>query len=156
MIFCLQYQLVSTLHVKILRNVQGSAQMMHFFETYFKTAPHARILAWRIPWTEEPAGYSPWGHKESDTTEQLTHIHLQAFCIPEESVCSHFISTSICFYLFKILLMWTIFKVFIEFCYNIASAVYVSVFWPRGMWAISFLTRDLTHTPCTGRQSLNH
>ena len=27
------------------------------------------ILAWRIPWTEEPAGYSSWGHKESDTTE---------------------------------------------------------------------------------------
>ena len=22
------------------------------------------------------AGYSPWGHKESDTTEQLTHAHL--------------------------------------------------------------------------------
>ena len=21
------------------------------------------------------AGYSPWGHEESDTTEQLTHIH---------------------------------------------------------------------------------
>ena len=21
------------------------------------------------------AGYSPWGHKESDTTEQLTHTH---------------------------------------------------------------------------------
>ena len=23
------------------------------------------------------AGYSPWGHKESDTTEQLTHTHTQ-------------------------------------------------------------------------------
>ena len=32
-------------------------------------ATHSSILAWRIPWTEEPAGYSPWGHKESDTTE---------------------------------------------------------------------------------------
>ena len=33
-------------------------------------AIHFRILAWRIPWTEEPgAVYSPWGHKESDTTE---------------------------------------------------------------------------------------
>ena len=21
------------------------------------------ILAWRIPWTEEPGGYSPWGLK---------------------------------------------------------------------------------------------
>ena len=83
-------------------------------------ATHSSILAWRIPWTEEPgglqsvgslrvghdsvaslslftfmhwkrvwqptpvflpgeshgqrrlAGYSPWGHKESDVTEQLT------------------------------------------------------------------------------------
>ena len=29
----------------------------------------SRILAWRIPWTEEPAGYSPRSHRESDTTE---------------------------------------------------------------------------------------
>ena len=32
-------------------------------------ATHSRILAWRTPWTEEPGGYSPWGHKESDTTD---------------------------------------------------------------------------------------
>ena len=31
-------------------------------------ATHSRILAWEIPWTEEP-GYSPWGRRESDTTE---------------------------------------------------------------------------------------
>ena len=28
-------------------------------------ATHSSILAWRIPWTEEPGGYSPWGCKES-------------------------------------------------------------------------------------------
>ena len=33
-------------------------------------ATHSSILAWRIPWTEEPGGlYSPWGRKELDTTE---------------------------------------------------------------------------------------
>ena len=36
-------------------------------------ATHSSILAGKIPWTEEPggllAGYSPWGHKESGTTE---------------------------------------------------------------------------------------
>ena len=32
---------------------------------------HSSILAWKIPWTEEPVGYSPWSRKESDTTEQL-------------------------------------------------------------------------------------
>ena len=35
-------------------------------------ATHPGILAWRIPWTEELAGYSLWSHKESDMTEQLT------------------------------------------------------------------------------------
>ena len=35
-------------------------------------ATHSSILAWRIPWTEQP-GYSPWGHKESNRTEALTH-----------------------------------------------------------------------------------
>ena len=32
-------------------------------------ATHSSITAWRIPWT------SPWGHKESDTTEQLSLSH---------------------------------------------------------------------------------
>ena len=31
-------------------------------------ATHSSILAWRIPWTEEP-GYSPKGSKESHMTE---------------------------------------------------------------------------------------
>ena len=34
-------------------------------------ASHSSILAWGIPWTEEPDGYSPWGRKESDMTERL-------------------------------------------------------------------------------------
>ena len=32
-------------------------------------ATHSSILAWKIPWTEEPGGYSPQGSKESDKTE---------------------------------------------------------------------------------------
>ena len=35
-------------------------------------AAHSSPLAWKIPWTEEPGSYSPWGHKESDTTERLS------------------------------------------------------------------------------------
>ena len=34
-----------------------------------KIATHSSILAWRIPRTEEPGGYSPWGGTEVDTTE---------------------------------------------------------------------------------------
>ena len=40
-------------------------------------ATHSNILAWRIPWTEEPGGYSPWGRKGPDMTEQLTHSLLK-------------------------------------------------------------------------------
>ena len=30
---------------------------------------HSSILAWKIPWTKEPGGYSPWGLKELNTAE---------------------------------------------------------------------------------------
>ena len=37
-------------------------------------ATQSSTLAWKIPWTEEPVGYGPWGYKESDTTEQYTYM----------------------------------------------------------------------------------
>ena len=37
-------------------------------------ATHSSILAWRIPWTEEPGVLQSMGHKESDRTEQQTHF----------------------------------------------------------------------------------
>ena len=39
-----------------------------------ETATHSSILAWRFPWAEDPG--SPWGLKESDMTELLTHTRL--------------------------------------------------------------------------------
>ena len=36
-------------------------------------ATHSRILAWRIPWTEEPSGLQSIGCKELDTTEATQH-----------------------------------------------------------------------------------
>ena len=44
------------------------------------TATHSSTLALKILWTEElGAGYCPWGHKESGTTEQLHfHFHFHA------------------------------------------------------------------------------
>ena len=32
-------------------------------------ATHSSILAWGIPWREEPDRLQSWSHKESDTTE---------------------------------------------------------------------------------------
>ena len=39
-------------------------------------AAHSSILAWEIPWTEEPGWLHPRGCKESDMTEH-THSHTQ-------------------------------------------------------------------------------
>ena len=39
------------------------------FFTTESMATYSSILAWKIPWTEEPAGYRSWRCKESDTTE---------------------------------------------------------------------------------------
>ena len=39
-------------------------------------ATHSSILAWRIPWTEEPGRLQSIGLQESDTTERLsTYTH---------------------------------------------------------------------------------
>ena len=74
-------------------------------------ATHSSILAWRIPWTEEPGSYSPWGGKELDMIERLTHIHThthtQATLSPKQIVqvqyyhdgCYFFISNAV----FKVL-----------------------------------------------------
>ena len=38
-------------------------------------ATHSSILAWRIPWTEEPGALQFMGSQRVDMTEQLTHTH---------------------------------------------------------------------------------
>ena len=42
-------------------------------------ATHCSVLAWRIPWTEEPGGLQSIGHKELDTTEATDHAHTTSF-----------------------------------------------------------------------------
>ena len=45
-------------------------------------ALHSNILAWKIPWTEEPGRLKSMGSLESDTTERL-HFHFSLSCIGE-------------------------------------------------------------------------
>ena len=49
-----------------------------------EVAAHSRILAWRIPWTEEPGGLQPMGSQESDTTE-CTHTRLSLLSLSGSS-----------------------------------------------------------------------
>jgi len=56
-----------------VKNLQASAEDTGLIPSWEDPlekamATHSSILAWRIPWTEEPGGCSPAGHKESDTT----------------------------------------------------------------------------------------
>ena len=45
--------------------------------------PHSNILAWKIPWAEEPVGYSPWGDQELDMTVHThTHFFFQLYQFP--------------------------------------------------------------------------
>ena len=48
-------------------------------------ATHSSILAWRIPWTEEPGGLQSClqGRKKSDTTEVTEHAHTHTYNVEE-------------------------------------------------------------------------
>ena len=44
-------------------------------------ATYSSIFVWRIPWTEELAGYSPGGLKKSEMTEWLSLTLTQFFYV---------------------------------------------------------------------------
>ena len=52
-------------------------------------ATHSSILAWKIPWTEEPVDYSPRGRKESDMTYRLNNKQLIKFSVQFLKVTFH-------------------------------------------------------------------
>ena len=57
-----------------------------------ETATHSSILAWKIPWTEEPGGLqSPGGRKESDMTELLS---LSLWMILSKLICEPYLIES--------------------------------------------------------------
>ena len=49
------------------------------------------VLAWRIPWTEEPGGLRSLGCKESDTTEQLRACY-QMYDNSASALCFEFLA----------------------------------------------------------------
>ena len=45
-------------------------------------ATHSSILAWKIPWTEQPGRLQSMVHKGLDTTEcEHTHTHTLTLCL---------------------------------------------------------------------------
>ena len=57
-------------------------------------------------------------------------------------------------YIYIYILMWTIFKVFIEFV-TVLSLFHVLFFWLWGMWDLNSPARNWTQTSCIGSQSLS-
>ena len=51
-------------------------------------AAYSSILAWRIPWTEEPGGLQSTGSQELNTTERLTHHRHGARQVPHSHPCA--------------------------------------------------------------------
>ena len=49
-------------------------------------ATHSNILAWRIPWIEEPGGLQSLG-LQSDTTETITLSLFTSLCIDDRELC---------------------------------------------------------------------
>ena len=50
-------------------------------------ATHPSTLAWEIHGQRSLEGYSPWGHKKSDTTEQLTLTSLRSHTVTQPCLC---------------------------------------------------------------------
>ena len=42
---------------------------LHFHALEKDMATHSNVLAWRIPWSEEPGGLQSMGHKEFNMTK---------------------------------------------------------------------------------------
>ena len=73
-------------------------------------------------------------------------------------LCLTSLTSSLCgpdFFFLRFFLIWTVFKVFIDFVTTLASVLRFG-FWLRGLWDLSSPIRDQTCTPCIGRRSLNH
>ena len=64
----------------------GSTEKEHLIKLRGRSekamATHSSILAWEIPWTEEPGRLQSMGSRRSDTTERL-HFHFSLSCIGE-------------------------------------------------------------------------
>ena len=60
-------------------------------------APHSSILAWKIPWPEEPGRLQSMGSQESDTTERLNRHQVgHSFSSKEQASFNFTAAVTIC------------------------------------------------------------
>ena len=72
--FCFNFVSLVAQTVKKLSAVQMRVRSLGREDPLEKeTGTHSSILAWKIPWAEEPGTLQSMGSQESDTTEPITH-----------------------------------------------------------------------------------
>ena len=67
-------------------------------------ATHSSVLAWRIPWTEEPGRLQSVGLKESDMIEWLSNTHTIVF--HGHLICDYLQNASKILYFIDRILFW--------------------------------------------------
>ena len=110
-------------------------------------ATHPSILAWTIPWTEEPGGLQSLG------SQRVRHDWAGAGWWKNQAISSSFFQYFIYLFTFGCLCLhcstWTS-LVAVHGISGCDTWVYLL----HNMWHLSSLTRDRTHIPCIGRQIL--
>ena len=105
-IFCKTFLFRASLVAQMVKNLparqETQVQFLGWEDLLEKEmTTHSSVLAWKIPWSEEPVAYrllSLWGRKESDPTEQLTLHFLEFWFIELHAV----VQVVIHYYLFRI------------------------------------------------------
>ena len=102
------------------------------------------------------------GVRESDTTE-CTHAHERAHThthIISPRKPSWISQVPCLVFLYNTLILPFIKRFFFNIAWNLLQYCFCFMFsyffLPRGLWDLYSFTRDQTHVPCIGRQSLNH
>ena len=120
-----------------------------FFTTSFPTLhprkPWVLVSVWCL-WAFTPQLGIPFSplflvNPESFSTAQLNCHRLCEAC--SEFPQQQFSSMGPFFCFFDVDHFWSLYWI----CYDIASVVYVLVFWPQGMWGLTSPARDQTRTP---------
>ena len=75
---------VSAYNVGDLGSISGPEDLLEK-----EMATHSSILAWKIPWMEEPGRLQSIGSQESDTTEQLHFHFLDEICTRIGAIIHH-------------------------------------------------------------------
>ena len=97
---------------------------------------HSNILAWRIPWTEEPGRHSLWGCEELDTTEPLT-LSFAITWLKQQTFTSHSLEAGKCW---QIGVWWELFSWFADI--HLFALSYTVERRGGGLWSLSLFLRN--------------